>query len=233
CPARRPGRSAGHDAPRARRVRDAVRLAGGAHAVGRAIPRGRCRRQRGARRGAARVSVARRVRAALMDRSLAELGDRALQAGRAAMERAGLSSDTAAPTATDWRAELRDVNGRPFADAAAALGEFRARAPARFFAGTADIAATLAAIRAVDPGAESRTIELADATAGGRHRLLGYDALDYGTPPDWHLNPVHGRRAPLAHWSKVPYLDEGVVGDLKLILEFNRHQWLVHLAKAY
>jgi len=119
-----------------------------------------------------------------MDRSLAELGDRALQAGRAAMERAGLSSDMAAPTATDWRAELRHGNGQPFADAAAALGEFRAKAPARFFAGTADIAATLAAIRAVDPGAESRTIELAGAAAGGQHRLLGYDALDYGTPPD-------------------------------------------------
>ena len=168
-----------------------------------------------------------------MDRSLAELGDRALQAGRAAMERAGLSSDTAAPTATDWRAELRDVNGQPFADAAAALGEFRAKAPARFFAGTADIAATLAAIRAVDPGAESRTIELAGAAAGGRHRLLGHDALDYGTPPDWHLDPVHGRRAPLAHWSEIPCLDEDVVGDRKVIWELNRHQWLLHLAKAY
>src|SRR5206468_1380513 len=128
--------------------------------------------------------------------------------GALAMARAGLSSDTAAPTATDWRAELRDGNGRPFADAAAALGEFRAKASARFFAGTADIAATLAAIRAVEPGAESRTIELAGAAAGGQHRLLGHDALDYGTPPDWHLDPVHGRRAPLAHWSEIPYLDE-------------------------
>src|SRR5205807_2460869 len=83
------------------------------------------------------------------------------------------------PAARDWRAELRDGNGQPFADAAAALGEFRAKAPARFFAGTADIAATLAAIRAVDAGAESRTIELAGAAAGGQYRLLGYDALDY------------------------------------------------------
>ncbi len=147
------------------------------------------------------------------------------------MERAGLSGDTAVPTATQWRGELRDGSGLPFADAAAALAEFRAGAPALFFAGTADAAATIAAVRAVDPVAESRTLEL--AAAAGRHGLLGYHTLDFGTPPDWHLDPVHGRRAPLVHWSEVPYLDADVVGDHKVIWELNRHQWLVHLAKAY
>jgi len=173
------------------------------------------------------------MRGALKGRSFAELGDRAVQAGHAAMERMGLSSDTAVPTATDWHAELREGSGQPFKDAAAALSEFRAKAPTRFLAGTSDIAATVAAIRMVDPSAESRTIEIADAAAAGQHWLLGYDALDYGTPPDWHLDPVHDRRAPLAHWSAVPYLDERVVGDHKVTWELNRHQWLVLIAKAY
>ena len=179
------------------------------------------------------MSTVRRVRAALMRRSFAEFGDRALQAGRAALERAGMAPDTAAPTATAWRAELHDDAGRPFANAQAALADFRARASTRFLAGTADVAATVAVIRAVDPAAESRTIALANATASGRHRLLGFPAIDFGTPPDWHLDPCRGKRAPLAHWSRIAYLDENVVGDHKVIWELNRHQWLVHLAKAH
>jgi hypothetical protein len=105
-----------------------------------------------------------------MGRSVAEFGDRAQQAGRAVIERVGLSSDTASPMATDWRAELRDGNGQPFTDAAMALSEIRAKASTRFLAGTADIAATITAIRVFDPGAESRSIELARAAGGGRHR---------------------------------------------------------------
>lgn len=169
----------------------------------------------------------------LRGRSLAELQDRARQAGLAALERAGLSRDTAAPAPDDWRAELRDAGGSRFADADAALAEFRARAAGRFFAGTADIAATLAAVAAIDPGARDRTLEAARAAAAGRPRLLGYTDVDFGAPPDWHRDPVHGRTAPLAHWSRVPYLDERVVGDHKVIWELSRHQWLVHLAKAH
>jgi hypothetical protein len=179
------------------------------------------------------MSIGNRLRAALVRRSFTELGDRALQASRAAIERAGLSADTAAPTMNDWRMELRASNGERYADARAALDTFRSGARNRFFAGTADVADTIAAIRAADPGAEARTLELAGAAAIGRPRLLGYEALDFGSPPDWHLDPVHRRRAPLAHWSKIRYLDEGVVGDHKIVWELNRHQWLLHLAKAY
>ena len=66
-----------------------------------------------------------------------------------------------------------------------------------------------------------------------RFRLLGYENLDYGIGIDWHLDRVHGKRAPLAPWFKIPFLDFAVVGDHKVTWELNRHQHLVTLAKAW
>jgi hypothetical protein len=63
--------------------------------------------------------------------------------------------------------------------------------------------------------------------------LLGYEDLDYGTQIDWHLDIVHGKRAPRELWFKVKYLDFEEVGDSKVTWELNRHQHLVILAKAY
>jgi len=67
-----------------------------------------------------------------------------------------------------------------------------------------------------------------------RHRfdLLGYQDLDFGSPIDWHLDPVHGKRAPQIPWYRIPFLDFDQVGDHKIIWELNRHQHLVTLAQA-
>ena len=43
---------------------------------------------------------------------------------------------------------------------------------------------------------------------------------------------MHGKRAPLDPWFKIPFLDFAAVGDHKVIWELNRHQHLVTLAKA-
>ncbi|MGA2234464.1 MAG: alginate lyase family protein [Terriglobales bacterium] len=76
----------------------------------------------------------------------------------------------------------------------------------------------------------------ADEICGHRFRLLGYENLDYGSGRskdiDWHLDPVHGKRAPLDPWFKIPFLDFAVVGDHKVTWQLNRHQHLVTLAKA-
>ena len=67
-----------------------------------------------------------------------------------------------------------------------------------------------------------------------RHRfdLLGYKDLDYGTPIDWHLDPIHNKRAPRKPWYQIPFLDFDRIGDHKIIWELNRHQHLVTLAQA-
>ena len=72
----------------------------------------------------------------------------------------------------------------------------------------------------------------ADEICAHRFRLLGYENLDFGSEIDWHLDPVHGKRAPLDPWFKIPFLDFAAVGDHKVIWELNRHQHLVTLAKA-
>jgi hypothetical protein len=68
----------------------------------------------------------------------------------------------------------------------------------------------------------------------GTHRfdLLGYQNLDFGSPIDWHLDPVHHKRAPRKPWYQIPFLDFEKIGDHKIIWELNRHQHLVTLAQA-
>jgi hypothetical protein len=65
-----------------------------------------------------------------------------------------------------------------------------------------------------------------------RFDLLGYKDLDFGSPIDWHLDPVHHKRAPRIPWYQIPFLDFARIGDHKIIWELNRHQHLVTLAQA-
>jgi hypothetical protein len=76
-------------------------------------------------------------------------------------------------------------------------------------------------------------VERADDAAAGRFHLLGHASLSFGDPIDWQLDPIAGLRAPLVHWSRVPYLDASVVGDHKVVWELNRHQHFVTLGQAY
>lgn len=83
-------------------------------------------------------------------------------------------------------------------------------------------------------GAEVESIvREADEICRHRFRLLGYVDLDYGAQIDWHMDAVHGKRAPTKPWFKIDFLDFDLVGDHKVIWELNRHQHLVMLAKAY
>src|SRR5438132_3688111 len=76
-------------------------------------------------------------------------------------------------------------------------------------------------------------VTTADKICRGRFDLLGYSDLDFGDPLDWQFDPISGRRAPFVHWTRLDPLDYAAVGDSKVIWEFNRHQWLVHLGQAY
>ncbi|HKN69667.1 MAG TPA: hypothetical protein VJX30_01310, partial [Terriglobales bacterium] len=82
------------------------------------------------------------------------------------------------------------------------------------------------------PEEAAEILREADEICGHRFRLLGYENLEYGSEIDWHLDLVHGKRAPMDAWFKIPFLDFAVVGDHKVIWELNRHQHLVTLAKA-
>jgi hypothetical protein len=91
------------------------------------------------------------------------------------------------------------------------------------------------------PDEATAILREADDICDHRFRLLGYENLRFASEfgkgnsnnIDWHLDPVHGKRAPLAPWFKIPFLDFAAVGDHKIIWELNRHQHLVTLAKAW
>jgi len=84
-----------------------------------------------------------------------------------------------------------------------------------------------------EPEHRRHVLATAESILAGRFDLLGYRALSFGDPVDWHLDPVNARRAPARHWSLIDPLEVEQVGDSKVIWELNRHQWLVRLGQAY
>ena len=110
--------------------------------------------------------------------------------------------------------------------------------PGQFFFSDSEISERVELLRKHLPAEASEILREADEICGHRFRLLGYENLcfnrDGGSDKeiDWHLDPVHGKRAPLDPWFKIPFLDFAVVGDHKVTWELNRHQHLVTLAKA-
>jgi Heparinase II/III-like protein/Heparinase II/III N-terminus len=105
--------------------------------------------------------------------------------------------------------------------------------PGNFFFSADSVEAILALLRQRLPSRVEEIVNQAEKICSHRFDLLGYENLDYGSPIDWHLEAVHGRRAPRRLFYKVPYLDFDQAGDSKVTWELNRHQHLVTLAKAY
>jgi uncharacterized heparinase superfamily protein len=92
-----------------------------------------------------------------------------------------------------------------------------------------------ARIRADFPNSIADSAAAADRIVEGRYDLLGYSALAFGPGrdlPDWHLDPVSQRRAPLRFWKSIPFLSPQC-GDHKLIWELNRHQHWLSLGRAF
>jgi hypothetical protein len=103
----------------------------------------------------------------------------------------------------------------------------------KFFFAPSEASVRAELLRQHLPHQAEAIVREADEICQHRFRLLGYENLDYGAEIDWHLDRVHGKRAPLEPWFKIPFLDFAVVGDHKVTWELNRHQHLVTLAKAW
>ena len=144
------------------------------------------------------------------------LADRGLQEGRKWLERNGLARPPRPPI----------ESGRDRVE------RFRRACAGRFFEG-AMTRATPFVLAERMPEARDRILESARDLLEGRFDLLGYRALSFGDPVDWHLDPVSGRRSPRVHWSLIDPLDPRQVGDSKVVWELNRHQWLVRLGQAF
>jgi len=117
--------------------------------------------------------------------------------------------------------------------AAGLLERFRARTTPRFFAAFGQPEEVVATLRSRWPDLEGRVLERAERIRQGQFDLLGRSRLDFGTPVDWHRDPMSGLRTGLAHWSRIDHLDPHVAGEYKLTWELNRHQYFATLGKAY
>jgi Heparinase II/III-like protein/Heparinase II/III N-terminus len=109
----------------------------------------------------------------------------------------------------------------------------QAEAAPRFFFTGAELPMLVEILQLRFPEAAREIIARADRVCAHRFDLLGYKNLDLGRQIDWHLDPVHDKRAPRVVWYDVPYLDFDVAGDVKITWELNRHQHFVTLGKAY
>jgi uncharacterized heparinase superfamily protein len=82
--------------------------------------------------------------------------------------------------------------------------------------------------------AERRIIlDSADRAINGRFDLLGFSDLSFGSPIDWRLEPITGKRTTLSHWSRIDYLNPEVAGDKKITWELNRHAHFIAFGQAY
>ncbi|MBX3298137.1 MAG: alginate lyase family protein [Acidobacteria bacterium] len=67
----------------------------------------------------------------------------------------------------------------------------------------------------------------------GRYDLLGYRNLLIGEVPDWHREPISGKRSPEVYWKEIDELGTSETGDKKIVWELNRHQHFFALGSAY
>jgi hypothetical protein len=115
-----------------------------------------------------------------------------------------------------------------------ALFRLLERRPSHFALDHSSAPALVAEVRERWPHAPADAAARADRMLAGRYDILGYQGLSFapsGREVDWHLDPVHDRRAPAAFWADVPYLD-AAIGDHKIIWEINRHQHWLPLGRA-
>ncbi|HEX8745680.1 MAG TPA: alginate lyase family protein [Pyrinomonadaceae bacterium] len=170
----------------------------------------------------------------LRGRSLREMRVRAGQAMAAYSERRGWSEQVALPETVEFFKSINPapVSGEPVTSERL-LENFRTRRAPRFFSSFDRREETVRLLRARWPQSEEAIVARARRIVEGRFDLLGLRDLSFGQSPDWHLEPVSGKRTPLEHWSRIDYLSPEVAGDKKITWELNRHQYFSTLGRAY
>jgi Heparinase II/III-like protein/Heparinase II/III N-terminus len=168
----------------------------------------------------------------LRGRSLKEIRVRAAQMLAARAEKYSRSSLLPDTKTLSKLIDAR-ATGHATIDAESLWAHFRARREPAFFA-FAERDKTVELLRQRFGGRDAQAlIERARRISGGRFDLLGHTDLLFGSPPDFHLEPLTGKRAPLVHWSSIGELDAEPAGDKKIIWELNRQQYFQTLGRAY
>lgn len=76
-------------------------------------------------------------------------------------------------------------------------------------------------------------IQIADHAIEGRIKGFSSIELDYGTPINWHINPITGVEADKrTKWYKIPDFDS-IRGDIKAVWEVSRFTHFFYFVRAY
>lgn len=163
-------------------------------------------------------------------RTIAEFRERGRQKFGAFSERCGMSRDLRGLADREFVDLFRDFRGL---DPGRFLEAFTTR-PSRFHPSLIDRASIVGTFENLFPGEKEAVIDRAEKAALGYFDLLGYEQLFFGgVVPDWHLEPISGKRSPGVHWSSINELDSSMSGDKKIVWELNRHQHFTTLGQAY
>ncbi len=163
----------------------------------------------------------------LKNASFDELRVRGSQALATSIERAGWSGKL-----PNDKQLLRLLNPR-LASTAVLHHNFTQRPPISFFSSFESQTTTIATLKRHWPDGEKTILQKAAKILEGSFDLLAFRDLNFGSPINWHLEPLAGKQSPLVHWSRLNYLDPKITGDKKIIWELNRHQYFVTLGQAW
>ena len=168
----------------------------------------------------------------LRGRTVQEFTVRGKQFLNAQAERTGISHLTRVPSDKEFQ-QLFTSDARLSARSPESLLEhFRTRTTPHFFPAFSDSAATSATLRErFSPNAQ--LMDKCNRILTGHFDLLGLTDLNFGSPINWHLEPLSGKVAPRVHWSQIDYLDPATTGDKKITWELNRHQYFATLGRFY
>lgn len=127
--------------------------------------------------------------------------------------------------------ELKSSAGRPrpgrSAERADAAPELSL---GRFFFSAGEVNAILDLLRERFPRVCEEVVGRAERICRHEFDFLGREGLNFGSPIDWHYDPVNAAHIAQIPWYKIRNSGQA---NLKIIWALNRHQHLVTLAKAH
>jgi len=166
----------------------------------------------------------------LKGRSFSELTERGRQKARIMRERAGFSRDLRLPGDEEF---LALFNGS-FEKSGQGIHDYFLKRKPAFYPSFDRLDLTVEALKTQFPNEVDSLARQADQILSGEFHLLGCEELNFGGPvPDWHFDPVSGRRPEVRHWSLFNETDAAETGDKRVIWELNRHQYLTLFGRLY
>lgn len=113
--------------------------------------------------------------------------------------------------------------------------EFSANFADHFFVNSANRDQLKSALNTGHHDYSRQMIEYADQIVEGKLDLLGFSSLNVGPAKEvnYHSDPVHDQAFPRCWWTDALKRAGKIPGDLKIVWELNRHQFLVQLGVAY